>query len=309
MGTPSTFLGIEMEFKPNILILHQTKYVKNLLTRFNKENIKPYSTPIEAGIKLKKSKYKATQSEIILFQQQIGALLYLALKTRPNIATAVNQYSRYMSNPDLTHWKALDRIQGYLKYKPTLGLIYSTTNITTNTTTNTTTNSSILKLIGYSNASQGDDLVERKSSTGYIFLLDSINPISQYTTLQKTIALSTCEAEYMALKDSGKEAIYLYNVLNYINSELKLNSIVNKPILITDSQSAQSLAENPEFHKRTKHIDIQYHFIRQLVNEKRLIITYTASKTNLADPFTKGVPKDHFYDFIRRIGLIDTTKL
>ena len=113
----------------------------------------------------------------------------------------------------------------------------------------------------------------------------------------------------MALKDSGKEAIYLYNVLNYINSELKLNSIVNKPILITDSQSAQSLAENPEFHKRTKHIDIQYHFIRQLVNEKRLIITYTASKTNLADPFTKGVPKDQFYDFIRRIGLIDTTKL
>ena len=113
----------------------------------------------------------------------------------------------------------------------------------------------------------------------------------------------------MALKDSGKEAIYLYNVLNYINSELKLNSIVNKPILITDSQSAQSLAENPEFHKRTKHIDIQYHFIRQLVNEKRLIITYTASKTNLADPFTKGVPKDQFYDFIRRIGLKDTTKL
>jgi hypothetical protein len=303
MGTPSTFLGIEIVFKPGTLFLHQNKYVQNLLIRFNKANIRPYNIPIEVGIKLKKSDYKATPSEIKLFQQQVGALLYLAIKTRPDIATAINQCSRYMSNPDSTHWKALDRIWGYLNYKPTLGLTYSINSTTT------TTKGSILKLLGYSDASWGDDLVERKSSTGYIFLLDGINPISWYTTLQKTIALSTCEAEYMALKDSGKEAIYLYNLLSYIVNELKTGNQVNQPILITDSQSAQSLAENPEFHKRTKHIDIQYHFIRQLVNEKKLIITYTASKTNLADPFTKGVPKDQFYEFLQRIGLKDTTKL
>ena len=303
MGTPSTFLGIEMVFKQGELTLHQSKYTTNLLNRFDKENIKPYNIPIEVGIKLEKSKYKATPSETKAFQQQVGALLYLAIKTRPDIAVAINQCSRYMVNPNKTHFKALDRIWGYLKYKPTLGLTYSINTI--NNTTNTTNNSSILKIIGYSDASWGDDLLERRSSTGYIFFLGSKNPLSWYTTLQKTIALSTCEAEYMALKDSGKEAIYLYNLLSYINNELKLPTIINKPIIVTDSQSAQSLAENPEFHKRTKHIDIQYHFIRQLVNEKQVILTYTASKTNLADPFTKGVPKDQFYDFIERIGLKD----
>ena len=78
---------------------------------------------------------------------------------------------------------------------------------------------------------------------------------------------------------------------------------IKPPVLITDSQSAQSLAENPEFHKRTKHIDIAFHYIRQLVNEKQITITYTKSKENLADLFTKGIPKDQFNEFTQRIGL------
>ena len=120
-----------------------------------------------------------------------------------------------------------------------------------------------------------------------------------------------CEAEYMALKDSGKEAIYLNNLLSCIQNQANIKTISDKkPILITDSQSAQSLAENPEFHRKTKHIDIQYHFIRQLVNEEKIILTYTASKSNLADAFTKGIPKDQFYYFINEVGLKDiTTKL
>ncbi len=290
MGKPSTFLGIEIEYiQGKSTTLHQTKYTLNLINRFNKSHILKYTTPFEPGLKLEKSKYTANSKEINDFQQQIGALLYLALKTRPDIAFAVNQCSKFMSNPNKIHFKALDRIWGYLNCKPNLGLYYTTKDLP--------------KLLGYSDASWGDDLIERRSSTGYIYYFGQSNPISWYCTVQKTIALSTCEAEYMALKDSGKEAIYLNNLLNCMVKRLNINITLKQPILITDSQSAQALAENPEFHRRTKHIDIMYHYIRQLVNENQIILTYCKSKENNADPFTKGVPRVQFEDFIQVLGL------
>jgi hypothetical protein len=116
--------------------------------------------------------------------------------------------------------------------------------------------------------------------------------------------LSTCEAEYIALKDFGKKAVYLHNLLTYIVTKLNIKSIqVKKPILITNSQSAQALAKNPKFHRKTKHINIIYHYIQQLVNENQIILTYCKSKANNANPFTKEVPRIQFEEFIQVISL------
>ena len=111
-----------------------------------------------------------------------------------------------MSNPNKTHRQALNRLWGYLRRFPSLGIEYTMQNT--------------LQLIGYTDASWADDLVERKSTTGYIFFLGN-NPISWYSTVQKTIALSSCEAEYMALKDAGKEAVYLHRLLNYMLNKIQ----------------------------------------------------------------------------------------
>jgi hypothetical protein len=193
-----------------------------------------------------------------------------------------------MSNPDKTHWKALKRIWGYLKRFPEYGVFYSKEE---------------LLLLGYIDSSWADNLEKRQSTLGYIFFLGPKNPISWYSTLQKTIALSSTEAEYMALKEAGKEAIYLYNSLESIKNILQLNLKLPRPAIITDSKSAQDLAENAKFHKRTKHIDIAFHYIRELVAEKRVIITHCPSKENLADPFTKAIPREQFRDFISRLRL------
>jgi hypothetical protein len=108
----------------------------------------------------------------------------------------------------------------------------------------------------------------------------------------------------MALRDAAKEAIYLWNNISHIVSSLGINIANRVPIIVIDSEGARLLAENLGFHKRSKHIDIAFHFTRQLVNEKKLVITHCASKENLADPFTKSVPLPQFRDFSTRVGLI-----
>ena len=115
------------------------------------------------------------------------------------------------------------------------------------------------------------------------------------------MALSSCEAEYMALKEATKENIYLNNIIRFITNKLQLLSTNNNntPIILVDNQGSLKLAENPEFHKRTKHIDIIYHFIRECINENKIKVGYIPTKEQLADGFTKGL------DNTKHITLID----
>lgn len=274
LGEINQFLG--MEFKINkeqkSLSITQIKYLNKLKARFKKESLTPVSTPVELGVQLVKSTEQAKEEDTIRYQQQVGALLYLAINTRPDISYAVNRCARYMSNPNNTHFRALDRIWKYLNHYNTEGLFYDCNNI---------------NLIGYSDSDWGGDTITRKSTTGYIFLLGKGNVISWNSMLQKTVALSSCEAEYMALKEAIKENIYLKNMITYITNLLQMQYM--EPILLVDNQSAIKLAENPEFHKKSKHIDIIYHFIRQSIEEKKITIGYIPTKEQIADGFTKGL--------------------
>jgi hypothetical protein len=159
-----------------------------------------------------------------------------------------------MSNSNSTHYKVLDRIWKYLN-NPDLGMIYYK-NINNNIQNN-------IILRGYTDSDWGGDTITRKSTSGYIYILNN-NIISWNSVQQKTITLSSCEAEYIAFKDAIKENIYLFNIIKTIENDLKLKIFnLNIPIIFSDSESGIKLAENPEFHKRTKYIDIQYYFIRQ----------------------------------------------
>jgi phosphotransacetylase len=132
-------------------------------------------------------------------------------------------------------------------------------------------------------------------------MLGQNNIISWNSMLQKTTALSSCEAEYMALKESAKESIYLNNMIKEFARLIKLD--IENMVLFTDSESAMKLGENAEFHKRSKHIDIQYHFIRECIEEKRIILAYIPTKRQLADGFTKGVDNNKHKAFIAGMGL------
>jgi hypothetical protein len=296
LGEINQFLGMEikLDYKNKSILIHQNKYLNNLLKRFNKENLNPVSTPVELGIQLNKSEEQANKEDIKLYQQQIGSLIYLSTKTRPDITYGVNRCARFMSNPNISHFKALDRLWKYLNNYPKLGTYYDC-------------NKNIFELLGYTDADWGGDIISRKSTSGFLYLLNN-NIISWNSILQKTVALSSCEAEYMAFKEAIKEAIYLSNLVNYFykfNNNNNTDIIINikVPILLTDSESAMKLANNPEFHKRSKHIDITYHFIREAILDKKVNLLYVNTKRQLADGFTKGLDTTKHKNFINCLNL------
>lgn len=195
-----------------------------------------------------------------------------------------------MANPNKTHFRALNRIWKYLNNCPNLGAYYNCNN------------NNILELRGYTDTDWGGDIIGRKSTSSYLFLLNN-NIISWLSILQKTVALSSCEAEYMAFKEAIKELIYLNNLTSYFSNLLNIPINNKTPLLLTDSESALKLANNPEFHKRSKHIDITYHFIREAILEKKANLVYVSTKNQLADGFTKGLDNTKHKAFIKALNL------
>lgn len=211
--------------------------------------------------------------------------------TRPDIAYALNNCARYMSNPGPIHYKAVDNIWRYLIGTQNYSITYrgDTKPI----------------LIGYSDSDWGGDIT-RRSTTGYLFTFNS-TIISWSSKLQKTVALSSCEAEYMALKDTIKEYTWLKNVLDAI-TPITTTSSTNKDYytnstLYTDSQSAIQLAKNPEHHARTKHIDIQYHYVRDNILGNYIDLKYIPTTEQLADGLTKPLEYTKFSSYTKGIGL------
>jgi hypothetical protein len=195
-----------------------------------------------------------------------------------------------MANPNITYFKALDRIWKYLNNYPNLGTYYNCNN------------ENKLELRGYTDADWGGDIIGRKSTSGYLFLLNN-NTISWASMQQKTVALSSCEAEYMAFKEAIKELIYLNNLTSYFSKFLNIPISNKVPLLLTDSESALKLANNPEFHKRSKHIDITYHFIREAMIDKKANLIHISNKNQLADGFTKGLDNIKHKAFISALNL------
>jgi len=298
LGDISTFLGnnIYIDYLAKQIYIDQKDYIYKLLDKFNIYQYRPIKIPGEPGIRLKKNPYISDKQITSQYQQQIGSLLYASLKTRLDIAFAVNYCARYMSNPGQEHIKALEKIWRYLLYKPNLGLSYNCCGDN-------------LYIKGYSDADWAGDLDSRRSTTGYIFSLSSDiglnNAISWNSQLQKSVALSSCEAEYMAMKEAIKEAIYLANIFNYINSQLDLGYLYNIPTILVDNESAIKLGQNPEFHKKSKHIDIQYHYIREAIQDNKVKLIYINTKRQLADLLTKNVNRTLFEEFIKLANLVD----
>lgn len=209
------------------------------------------------------------------FREAVGSLMFLAVVSRPDIAFAVNVVSRYLSSYDSSHWEAVKRIIRYLKGTVNVGIKYEN-------------GGSALKLSGYSDADFASDVGTCRSTTGYVFTLAG-GPVTWSSQRQKFVTLSTTEAEYVAAASAAKEAIWLKKLLNDIGCQCS-----QATTLYIDNQSAIRLVKNPEFHKRTKHIDIRYHFIREKVESNELAVSFIPSNLQLADIFTKALPRDRF---------------
>ncbi|GJX70172.1 transposable element [Tanacetum coccineum] len=277
LGAARKILGMEIirDRKHGKLFLSQKSYIEKIISRFGMSSAKSVNTPFSANFRLSTAYAPQSEAEIeymsrIPYASAVGSLMYVMVCTRPDIAHAMSVVSRYMAHPGKEHWNAVKRIFRYLKGTSDVGLIYG--------------GEREYLVAGYSDSDYAADLDARRSLTGYVFTIGS-SVVSWKATLQPSVALSTTEAEYMALTEAAKEGIWLKGLIE------DLGFPQDQAIVFCDSMSAICLAKDQVYHDRTKHIDVRYHFIR---SERRIKVKKIGTKDNPADVFTKPVPLSKF---------------
>ena len=215
------------------------------------------------------------------YREALGAVQYLRHASRPELAYPVSQLARFSQNPGITHWNALRRVFAYLKGTRDYLLTYG---------------DKPSDVIGYSDA-DGMSNEDRHAISGYVFMLNG-GAVSWSSKRQDTISLSTTEAEYIALSHAAKEAIWIRNFISEIFGS------VTDPILInSDNQSTIALAKDDCYHARTKHIDIRYNFIRYVIEEGKIRLSYCPTEDMTADIFMKALPSLKVKHFASSMGL------
>lgn len=279
-GPVSTVLGIRIiqDLKKGTLTMSQEKYVRFLLEKYGMEACKPTQTPMVTGVKLSKqiepkTKEEEKDMERIPYRSAVGSLMYLMVCTRPDIASAIGLVSRFLQNPGRAHWEAVKRVFRYLKQTQTIGLRY-------------VRKEGEIELEGFTDADWGGCPDTRRSTGAYVFKLGGA-AVSWASRRQTSVALSTCEAEYMAACTAAKEAVWLKEMM------CQLGCPRNGAVQIrTDSESAINLIKNPVLHNKTKHIGIQYHYVRELKEREEIRFSYCPTDLMIADSLTKAVPRE-----------------
>lgn len=287
---PNIFVGCEIHRnrKNKTILINQENYIKRIIRKFNLQDTKPKEIPADACSKLHKGQTPASKEEIqdmatVPYREAVGSLMFLAVVSRPDIIYAVSQVSRFLCNPGREHWNAVKRIFKYLQATKEYGIFYS---------------GSMLDLYAYSDADYAGDEDSRRSTTGYVCTLAG-GPVTWTSQKQKCVTLSTTEAEYIAASNTAQEVCWLRNMLQ------ELCIIGNDPInLFVDNQSAIRLVDNPVHHKKTKHIDIKFHHIRECVENKYIVVKYVCSEDQLADIFTKALARDKFRSIRASLNII-----
>ena len=275
LGPVSCFLGIRFTQAEGKITMDQTDYLKEKLIKFQMDKCKPRTTPCElAGY----TENDAPFDNITLYREMVGSLIYATTCTRPDLSWTVSKLSQHLSNPSLTHFTMLKHVFRYVAGTIDYCLTFKKSEQN-------------LELIAYSDADWASS-PDRRSTTGYYFSLSLVGPaLSWKTKKQPTVALSSCESEYMALCAAAKEAIFLRNVLDDIGKVVGMSRECRPVTIFEDNQGALALAKNPVHHERSKHIDIKYHFTRECVLNKQIEITYVQSENNVADILTKAATK------------------
>jgi hypothetical protein len=296
LGEASFILGIDIrrDRAQRTISIGQSAYVTTLLARHGMTDCKSVSTPMDRAFKPAlaepSTEHKATIADTREYQAIIGGIMFAMICTRPDIAFAVTTLAQFASNPTPAHTQAAKRVLRYLRGTINRRITY----------TGAGAIDCQPELTGYSDADWGGGPGHR-SITGYAFMLAG-GVISWQSKKQRTVALSTVEAEYMATTQATKEALWWRSFLTGLGHDMSTATTIH-----SDSQGSIALAHNPEHHARTKHIDIQHHFIRQHVAEKTITLTFTGTEDMVADIFTKALDRVAHEKGVRRLGLSESS--
>ncbi|RLM86698.1 hypothetical protein C2845_PM04G10700 [Panicum miliaceum] len=283
LGLLRYYFGLEVNQNGGDITVAQSAYAAKILQGAGLAECNPSCIPMEPRIKLSKMS-TAPAVDPTAYRSIVGALRYL-VNTRPDLAFSVGYVSRFMEHPTTEHLAAVRRILRYIAGTLDYGCHY-------------TRKGGVAELVGFSDSDHAGDVDTCKSTTGVLFFLGN-NAITWQSQKQKVVALSSCEAEYIAGTTAACQGVWLSRLL----SELKGKKEGAVKIKI-DSQSAIALSKNPVFHDRSKHIDTRYHFIRECVEEGRVQIASVGTKDQLADIMTKPLAKERFCELRAKLGLV-----
>jgi hypothetical protein len=292
LGELHWLLGMEIirDRQNGTISLSQKAYVDLIVHRFGFNDVKPVSTPIDPQVRLSQLQAPSTSLEHarmrnIPYREAIGSLMYASLGTRPDISFAVTTLSRFNSNPGEAHWNAAKRVFRYLKGTRDLWLVYGGVKRV---------------LTGWADA-DGSMAEDRRAVTGYAFLING-GAVSWSSKKQEIVSLSTTESEYVAATHAAKEAMWLRSLISQVFGQAA-NQVTEPTTLFSDNKSAIALSQNLQYHARTKHIDVRYHFIRWIIENGTLRLVYCPTDDMVANTLTKALPSPKAKHFAAKLGL------
>lgn len=277
LGPAKQILGIRISRDRDIkkLYLSQEKYIEKVLQRFNMSKSKVVSSPLASHFRLSRKQSPSTDEEKkdmqkVPYSSAVGSLMYAMVCTRPDIAHAVGMVSRFLSNPGREHWNAVKWIMRYLRGTSDWRLSFG---------------SEKPMLVAYTDADLAGDVDTRKSTSGYLITFAG-GAVAWQSRLQKCVALSTTEAEFIAATEACKELLWMKKYVQ------ELGFKQDQYVLYCDNQSAIHLGKNSTFHSRSKHIDMRYHWIRNALSAKLLKLEKIHTNDNGSDMLTKALPRE-----------------
>ncbi|GJW83270.1 putative RNA-directed DNA polymerase [Tanacetum coccineum] len=277
LGPAKQIIGIRIFRDRGAKKLHisQEQYIEKVLCRFNMDKAKVVSSPLTTNFKLTdkdcpSSKKNIEKMDRVPYASAVGSLMYAMVCTRPDLAHAVGVVSRFLSNPGKKHWEAVKWIFRYLRGTSKLGITFG---------------NGKPMLVGFTDSDMAGNKDNMKSTSGYLMTFAG-GAVSWQSRLQKCVALSTTEAEYMAATEACKELLWLKRFLQELGFKQQRYAV------LCDNQSAIHLAKNSMFHKRTKHIDIRYHWIRDAIEDGMFEFNKVYTDDNASDMLTKAVARE-----------------
>eukprot|EP00253_Pinus_taeda_P028322 PITA_28322 len=283
MGFLRYFLGIEVDQNEKGNFISQARYVNQVLSRFNMQKCKAAITPTVMGLKLSRED-NSKDFDPSLYKSIVGSLMYLTT-TRPDIMYAVSLISRFIERPKEAHWQAAKRILRYVKGTKMFGILYNV--------------SEHSDLVGYTDSDWTRSVDDRKSTSRYVFHMGS-GAISWAFEKQSIVALSTAEAEYVAATTATCQAVWMRRMLRSLGQEQ-----AKATVFFCDNSSAIALSKNSVFHKRTKHIDTRFHYIRELVNNGEIVLEHCRTQEQVANILIKPLDQKSFEFFRKCLGMTE----
>ncbi|KAL8134520.1 hypothetical protein AgCh_009515 [Apium graveolens] len=288
LGRTRFCLGIQVEHLSSGIFVHQSNYTEKILDRFYMDKAHPLTTPmVVRSLEVEKDPFRhrkqdeETLGPEVPYLSAIGALMYLANNTRPDIAFAVNLLARFSSDPTKRHWDGIKHIFRYLRGTIDLGLFFP--------------NNSRSRLVGYADAGYMSDPHFGRSQTGYLFTYCDIT-ISWKSTKQNMAATSSNHAELLAIHEARRKCIWLRSVIQHIRESRGLSSISDSPTVLFEDNSAciKQLKEGYIKGDRTKHILPKFFYTHELQENGDINVQQIRSCDNLADILTKSLPTSTF---------------